>query len=104
VLARDETVKQVKGKYPENNEKIRLKAVSQIKEVDKAILGDKKDKYLSLKKFLPDIIVLGYDQFVFTYKLPKLFIDLNLNAEIVRINSFKPEIFKSSLIKKNKKF
>lgn len=99
VVAKDDTVKKVKGRKPEKKEKLRLKEVQNLAEVDKAVLGYKDDKYKIIKKIEPDVIVLGYDQFVFTQKIPKLLIDLGLNTEIIRINSFKPEIFKSSIIK-----
>lgn len=99
IIARDETVEKVKGRLPQKPEKQRLKEVSEVSQVDKAVLGDLDDKYKVIKKFKPDIIVLGYDQFVFTYKIPKILIDLNLNTQIIRLESFKPEIFKSSIIK-----
>lgn len=102
VLAKDETVEKVKGRLPQKSEKQRLKEVSEISEVDKAVLGELDDKYKVIKKFKPDVIVLGYDQFVFTYKIPKILIDLNLNTQIIRVESFKPEIFKSSIIKDKK--
>src|SRR3989339_452719 len=99
VLARDETIFKVKGRLPDANEKKRLKELESIPEIDKVILGDKDDKYKAIKKFRPEVIVLGYDQFIFTYKIPKILIDLNLDAKIIRLDSFKPEIFKSSIIK-----
>ncbi len=103
VVGRDETVKKIKGDSPENNENQRLKTIKKNPLVNKAILGDIKDKYQTIKKYRPDIIALGYDQFVFTYHLKKLLIDLKLNAEIVRLNPYKTDIYKSSLIRENKK-
>ena len=60
VIARDNTVKEVKGRFPRNNEKKRLAEVK--KYVDKAVLGYIKDKHKVISKFKPDIICLGYDQ------------------------------------------
>ncbi len=99
VIARDETVLKVKGRLPEQKQKERLRQVSKIEYVDKVCLGYSDDKYKVIKKFRPDIIVFGYDQFVFTQTIPKLLIDLKLDTKIIRLDSFKPEIFKSSLIK-----
>ena len=99
VLARDETVKKVKNFYPTNNEKQRLKEIQNLGFVDKVVLGEIENKYKVIEKYRPDIIALGYDQFVFTYKIPKILIDFKLNTEIIRIDSFKPDIFKSSIIK-----
>ena len=39
IVARDSTVKKVKGKYPLNNEKKRLKVIQDLDYVDKAYLG-----------------------------------------------------------------
>ncbi|MFA5792999.1 MAG: adenylyltransferase/cytidyltransferase family protein [Candidatus Gracilibacteria bacterium] len=99
VVARDETVKKTKGESPSFNEKKRLRDVSACKYVDKAVLGDTDDKYYVIKKYTPQILALGYDQFVFTYGLEKFFIQEKLNAEIVRLKPFEPQTFKSSILK-----
>lgn len=101
VVARDETVKKVKGFSPHMNEKKRLKDVSTCAHVDKAVLGNIEDKYYVIRKYRPNILALGYDQFAFTYGLKNLFIKENLDIEIVRLEAFEPQTFKSSLIKKN---
>ena len=98
-VARDKTVKQIKGREPENNEKIRIKNLEETKWTDIVLLGDKKDKYKLIKKFRPEIIALGYDQFAFTMQLEKLIIDLNLDTKIVRLKPYRPDIYKSSLIR-----
>lgn len=99
VVARDKTVKQIKGSSPDHNEKTRTKNLEETRWADIVILGEKKDKYKAIKKYRPEIIVLGYDQFAFTLKLEKLIIDLNLDAKIVRLKPYRPEIYKSSLIR-----
>lgn len=101
IVARDETVKMIKGENPQYAEKKRLKTVEEHPLADKAVLGELDDKYKVIRKWKPDIIALGYDQFVFTYRLEKIIIDAKLNTEIHRLNPYKPEIFKSSLMKKN---
>jgi FAD synthetase len=99
VVARDNTVKKVKGSYPENKAKERLNNVKKCEYVDKAVLGNEDDKYKVIKKMRPEIIALGYDQFVFTYNLNKMIIDEAMNTEIVRLAPYKPEIYKSTIIK-----
>lgn len=99
IIARDKTVMSVKGKAPDHNEKERLQNLKNARWVDIAILGDLKDKTKVVKNYRPDIIALGYDQFAFTYTLKKLIMDLNLNTEIVRITPYKPNLYKSSIIK-----
>jgi len=101
IIARDETVQKIKGNPPLHNEQERLKSVKMTGIADKVILGYKNDKYKVLKKLRPDVIALGYDQFVFTQRLEKTLIDLKLNADIVRLTPYLPQIYKSSLLKKN---
>jgi len=103
VIARDETVKKIKGHEPEQTEKDRLKSLKNRKIADKVILGSLTDKNKAIKKFKPDFIALGYDQFAFTYTLEKTLIDLKLDSKIIRLNPYKPDIYKSSLLKKTTK-
>lgn len=98
VIARDSTVKKIKGRATINNEKERIKNLKRLNTIDKIILGDENDKYAAIKKFKPNVIALGYDQFAFTYGLKRLIISLNMNTQIQRMKSHKPEIYKSSLI------
>ena len=102
VIARDETVTKVKGKEPEFKELDRLHLLKNDESVTEAHLGNLDDKYKIIGKVKPDIIALGYDQFVFTYRLHKVLIDFKLNAEIVRLDAYKPNIYKSSLMDKKK--
>lgn len=102
VVAKDETVKKVKNELPEKREKERLAFLKKHPLVDKAILGNLNNKYKVIKKHKPNIIALGYDQFVFTYQLKKIIIDNKLKTEIHRLKPYKPKIYKSSLVKKKK--
>jgi len=102
VIARDKTVKNIKGELPDHNEKERQKLLEETGWAQKVVIGDKKDKSKVVKLYRPDIIALGYDQFAFTYNLEKLIINLNLNAEIVRLKPYRPNMYKSSLIKEKK--
>ncbi len=62
VVACDDTVRKRKHE-PITPENMRLKIVSSLKVVDKAILGNRGgDIYSILETVRPDIIVLGYDQ------------------------------------------
>jgi FAD synthetase len=100
VIARDSTVKQIKGKLPKQTENQRLKAILSLKLADKVILGCRDDKYAVIKKYRPDIICLGYDQSNFTTGLKKL----KMKVKIVRLKSFKPNKYKTSLIMKRLNF
>jgi len=99
VVARDETVRRVKGETPKTNEKERQKTLIESGIPDEVILGELKDKYNLIRQHRPDVICLGYDQYAFTQQLQKLLIEEGLNAEIIRLNSFKPNEYKSSILK-----
>ena len=66
------------------------------------VLGNSKDKTKVIKDYRPDIIALGYDQFAFTYRLEKFLMDIRLDAKIVRLKPYRPDMYKSSIIKKQK--
>lgn len=100
VIGRDKTVKVIKGRTPLNTENQRLKAVEASKIADKVILGFHGDKYKVLRKYRPNIIALGYDQFIFTQRLEKTIIDLGLDAVIHRLQPYQPQVWKSSLLRK----
>lgn len=99
VVARDRTARSIRGFAPDHREKERLKTLRKLPYVTKAVLGEHEDKYKVLRKFKPDIIALGYDQFVFTHPLNKILIDFKLNAKIVRLAPYEPQMYKSSLIR-----
>ena len=99
MVARDKTVKQIKSELPLNDERQRLQNLKKSGLADKVVLGYHDDKYKVIRKFRPDTIALGYDQVVFTQKLNKILIDLNLNTEIHRMDAFFPQVFKSSLLR-----
>ena len=88
VVSRDETVREVKGIEPLNNENKRLKNVQELKCVHKAVLGNFDDKYKVVKDINPDIICLGYDQTHFVD-------NLKTKANIIRIDAYMPEKYKS---------
>ena len=99
VVARDFTVKKLKGSFPVNNESKRLKEVSEIKSVDKAVLGSEKDELKVVEENKPDIICLGYDQSFFTENLEERLAQRGINAEVVRLDAYKSEKYKSSKLK-----
>ncbi len=100
VIGRDKTVKNIKGSFPDNNEKQRLENLKETNWANKIILGNPKDKSRIIKDYRPNIIALGYDQFAFTYRLEKLLMDIKLDAKIVRLKPYRPDMYKSSIIKK----
>ena len=93
IVARDQTVLEVKGRAVQNDENIRLKNIENLHIADKVILGNLVDKYQVIKEEKPDIIALGYDQRAFVDSLNEI---LDSKTKIVRLKPFKEDIYKSS--------
>lgn len=102
IIARDKTVRNIKGETPDHNEKERLENLKNTGWAEMVYLGNPKDKTKVIKEYRPDIIALGYDQFAFTYRLEKFLMDIRLDAKIVRLKPYRPDMYKSSIIKKQK--
>ncbi len=99
VVARDETVQQVKGNLPDQNETTRAGHVAQSKAVDQVHLGYIEDKYKIIEEVRPDIIALGYDQNAFVDKLNDELQKRSIHASVIRLKPFHPELYKSSKLK-----
>ncbi|MFZ5364358.1 MAG: adenylyltransferase/cytidyltransferase family protein [Patescibacteria group bacterium] len=97
VVARDATVKKIKGHKPKLDEHARREIVSALKVISEAVLGDKFDWHKLILKYKPNVICLGYDQVT-----PKNFeVELRSRGvapKIIRLKSYKPKKYKSSII------
>ena len=98
-IATDKTAQKMKKRIPLHNQELRCELVSCLSMVDKAVIGHENDIFETVKEIKPSIIVLGYDQ-VHQEK----FIDdgckrINLNIEIVRLQSPVPELSSSEIEK-----
>lgn len=101
VVARDSTVKKVKGRLPIKNENERLADILKTGLVNKAFLGsDGGDPYFIINNIKPDIICLGYDQRTYTEGLEDEVDKLGLKIEIFRMDPFCPEKYHSGIINK----
>ncbi len=107
VVGRDSTIVKTKGRPPKFNEQERLKAVQESGLVNEARLGnqappgEKLDPYKVVEEIKPDIICLGYDQTFFADKLAEELPKRGLgHIKIERLQAFKPEIYKSSILNK----
>jgi len=98
VIARDQTVAEVKGITPQNNENARLKNITDLQIANKVILGNISDKYQIIREEKPDIIALGYDQRAFVDKLNTTITE---DIKIVKIKPYKEDIYKSSKLRNN---
>ena len=99
VVGRDSTVLKVKKSLPKFNENDRLDTVQKCEYVDFARLGNEGvSPYLVIKEIMPDIICLGYDQTHFIDKLEAWLKEEGLNIKIKRLEAYKPEMYKSSIL------
>lgn len=99
VVSRDETVVDLKGQLPFNNEDDRLNAVLNHPNVDDARLGYLDDKYRIIDEVRPDIICLGHDQEAFTERLEAELARRGIAATVVRCLPYEPDIRSSSLLR-----
>ena len=110
-LARDINVFKVKGQRPFHDEKQRLKNVSLLPVVDKAVLGGTKEPWEHIRKERPDIIALGYDQKIYVMKeavkgaareLEQQLLEHGLRkTKVVRLKPFWPQVYKSRILRRD---
>ena len=99
-IATDKTAQKMKKRQPLHNQELRRELVSCLSMVDRAIVGHEDDIFETVRAIKPDIIVLGYDQVH-----QKQFISdgckrINLDVEIVRLQTPVPELSSSEIEKK----
>ncbi len=101
VVARDTSVKKLKKRASLESERTRLAKIARAKNVTTAMLGDREDFLKPIIKIQPEVIALGFDQKTFDQKTLQRELKLrNLTPKIIRLKSFKPEKYKSSLLRK----
>ena len=98
-IATDKTAQKMKKRSPLHNQELRCELVSCLSMVDKAVIGHEDDIFKTVKAIEPNIIVLGYDQIH-----QEKFIDegckrINLNVDIVRLQSPVPKLSSSEIEK-----
>lgn len=93
VVARDSSVLKIKGELPVNNQSVRISRVDMLGLANTVILGGKEDFFDIIRRMKPDTVCLGYDQKSFDVEIafPEI--------EFIRIQAFKPDVYKSSLLK-----
>lgn len=95
VVARDATVKHVKGFLPAHDENKRKSALEHAYPDATVLLGDEHDYMQPVRKVQPDLIVLGYDQ-----KFPAGITENSLECSIERLDAYEPQKYKSSILRK----
>ncbi len=87
VVARDSTASR-RGKEPVMDEKSRFEIVSELRVVDKAVLGSEGDIYETVKSIQPDIIALGHDQNFNPDDIIRGCERVGVKAEVVRLSKY----------------
>ncbi len=98
VVARDANVLRIKGRAPQQTQQERMAAVQAALPGATVMLGDDSDFLAPVRRVQPDLILLGYDQ-----KLPPGVTEADLLCRVERLPAFRPEEFKSSLLRKGDK-
>ena len=98
-IATDKTAEKMKKRSPLHNQELRRELVSCLSMVDKAIVGHEDDIFQTVKEIKPDIIVLGYDQVHQNQFISDGCKRINLDVEIVRLQSPVPELSSSEIEK-----
>jgi len=99
-IATDKTAQKMKKRPPLHNQELRRELVSYLSMVDKAIIGHEDDIFETVKEIKPDIIVLGYDQIHQEKFIGDGCKRINLDVEIVRLQSPVPHLSSSDIEKK----
>lgn len=99
IIARDQNVENIKGKKTLLTEAQRLQAVQNTFPSAKVELGHSSNFYQKIEEHLPQIIALGYDQKANLKELQTLFPQIR----IIRLKSYQPQKYKSSLLNQCKK-
>lgn len=97
IVARDSTVRRLKGKNPIISEDQRRALVEALKPVDIALLGYEDLSFeKAIEKVMPDIIAVGYDQDYIWNELQSIVKERKLGVKVVRIEKFGSEELNSS--------
>lgn len=99
IIANDENVKRFKWEIPTHSSKERSENVKELWLSRFVCIGDTIDPLKWIELYSPKVICLWYDQKWFSAELDNYIRENKLDITIIRISPYKPEIYKSSLIK-----
>ena len=99
-IATDKTAQKMKKMQPLHNQELRCELVSSLSMVDEAIVGHEKDIFETVKEVKPDIIALGYDQIHQEKFISDGCKRINIDVEIVRLQSPIPKLSSSEIEKR----
>ena len=89
IVARDETVRRLKGRKPVIPEDQRRAVVEALKTVDEALLGyEDIDMASVIERVKPDVIAVGYDQHEIEGEARQVIDDEGLDIKVIRLERF----------------
>lgn len=96
----DKNVEKIKGKKPLFNQSDRIGLVNQCRIVDKVVAGVEEDFYKEIKKYNPDLICLGYDQWAQEDEVLRELLKVGLSkTRVIRLKPYKADRAKSTYLK-----
>ena len=98
-ISTDKTAQKMKKRIPLHNQELRRELVDCLSMVDVAIIGHENDIFETVKLVKPEIIALGYDQIHQEKFMSDGCKRINLNVEIVRLESPVPHLSSSQIEK-----
>ncbi len=96
VIARDDTVRRVKGRAAHHTQIERREIVRALRVVDAAFVGYRDDFIRSVRRVRPDLIVLGYDQ---SFAWEEVLRAARITAPVMRCPQYRGHRLKSSMMR-----
>ena len=96
VIARDDTVRRIKGRAPHHTQRERRDMVRALRLVDEAFVGYRDDFIRSVRRVRPDLIVLGYDQSLAWEEVLRA---AHITVPLVRCPHYRGHRLKSSMMR-----
>ena len=99
-IATDKTAQKMKKMQPLHDQELRCELVNSLSMVDEAIIGHEENIFETVKEVKPDIIALGYDQIHQEKFISDGCKRINLDVQIVRLQSPIPKLSSSEIEKR----
>jgi cytidyltransferase-like protein len=97
VVATDKTAVKMKKRKPLHSARLRQELVSSLSMVDLCVIGDEDDIFKTVDLVKPQIIALGYDQTHQEKFITEGCKKINLDVEVARLESPRPETSSSKI-------
>ncbi len=96
----DKNVEKIKGKKPLFTQDERLELISNLKIVDRVVIGAVDNFYLEIQIQGPDVICLGYDQWAKEEEVKAELAKVGLEStKVIRLKPYEPDRAKSTIAK-----